>query len=68
MSGHYAIQGVLSVLAKAHKELAKDNSVVWLNEGSSSAKISNPSMAHSVVQGTMQQAIGCDCKGKVCMD
>ena len=63
-SGHYAIQGVLNVLPKAYKELAKDNPVVWLNEGSSSAKISKPSMAHSVAQGTMQQAIGCDRKGK----
>ena len=52
-SGHYAIQGVLNVLPKANKELANDNSVVFLNEGSSSAKISKPSLAHSVAQGTM---------------
>ena len=60
-SGHYAIQGVLHVLPKAHEELAKDNPVVLLNEGSSSAAISKPSMAD---YNTMQQSSGCDSKGK----
>ena len=46
-SGHYAIQRVLNVLPKANEELVKDNLVVLLNEGSSSAKISKPSMAHT---------------------
>lgn len=63
-SGHYAIQGVLHVLPKAHEELAKDNPVVLLNEGLSSAAISKPSMAHNDAQGTMQQTSGCDRKGK----
>ena len=52
------------MLPKANEELSKDNPVVLLNEGLSSAKISKPSVAHSVAQGTMQQAIGCDRKGK----
>ena len=60
-SGHYAIQGVLHVLPKAHEELAKDNPVVLLNEGSSSAAISKPSMAD---YNAMQQSSGCDHKGK----
>ena len=52
-SGHYAIQGVLNVLLNANKKLAKDSSAVLMNKGSSIAKISKPSMAHSDVQGTI---------------
>ena len=53
-SGHYAIQGILHVLPRAHKELDKANPVVLLNEGSSSAAISMPSMAYRDTQETTQ--------------
>ena len=56
------------VLPKAHKELAKDNPVVLLNEGSCSGAVSKASMAHNDPQGTIQQTSGCDHKGKVHMD
>ena len=46
-SGHYAIQGVLHVLPKAHEELAKDNPVVLLNEGSSSPAINKSSTGYT---------------------
>ena len=63
-SGHYAIQGILHVLPRAHKELDKANPVVLLNEGSSSAAISMPSMAYRDTQETTQQPSACDRKGK----
>ena len=63
-SGHYAVQEVLHVLPKAHEELAKDNPMILLNEGSSTAAINRPSMAHNDAQGIMQQSGGCDRKGK----
>jgi len=52
------------VLPKALKELAKDNPVVLLNEGSA---ISKPSLALSNcsdTQGNLQQPSACDRKGK----
>ena len=52
------------MLPKAHKELAKDNPMVLLNEVSSSGLINRTSMAHSDPQSTMQQTSGCDHKGK----
>ena len=61
---HYAIQGVLHVLPRAHKELDKANPVVLLNEGSSSATISMPSMAYKDTQETTQQPSAYDRKGK----
>ena len=66
-SGHYAIQGVLHVLPKAHEELGKDNPVVLLNEGSSIATISKPPSSISNcndMQTTMPQPNACDRKGK----
>ena len=56
-SGHCAIQGVLNVLPKANKELAKDNPVVLLNKG---LLVNHPWL----IQGTMQQTISCDRKWK----
>ena len=55
---------VLHVLPKAHKELAKSNPVVLLNEGSCRGAVSKTSVAHNDSQGTMQQTSGCDRKGK----
>ena len=56
-SGNYAIQGVLHVLPRAHKELDKANPMVLLNEGSSSAAISMPFMAYRDTQEITQQPI-----------
>ena len=41
------------MLPKAHKELAKDNPVILLNEGSSSAAMSKPSIAYGDAKVTM---------------
>ena len=62
-SGHYAIQGVLHVLPKAHMELDKENPMVLLNKASSSIAVSKLSMTQRDVQ-EMQQPSACDRKGK----
>ena len=55
------------MLPKAHEELGKDNPVVLLNEGSSSAAINKPPLSLSNcsdTQRSMQQPSACDRKGK----
>ena len=65
-SSHYAIQGVLNVLPKAHKVLEGDNPIVLMNEGSTSAKpsLSVGSCSHNIIQTTVHQPSISDRKGK----
>ena len=66
-SGHYAIQGVLSVLPKAQRVLNEDDPVVLMNEGLCCGTDIKPLLSGnncSHMQATVHQPSICDRKGK----
>ena len=65
-SGHYAIQGILTVLPQVHEELSKGSPSVMMCEGTSCTAICKPlaSSSGSNMQGAWQQLKAGDRKGK----